>query len=512
MSTYANKTPGNESRKTVSKKKQQNLDRVANTNSRPNSRAGSRVGSRANSDNEESDNELDNNNDDFDDDDDHTSRNQAELTWEAQLKDTIEELYEKRSSTREAALKKLVELTSQHFTADVLDSQRDDLMDLLKKSIKKGGPRECVLAAEDDEKMFTDLAPLLKYTITNHESTEVKAACTYALGTACFISSTPQPSHLPTYELLSFFADIALSSGASANASQNGETLAAALESFNVLYAGVFQRLGPKTITIQARRIFNQMIPAAKALLEHPTVEVRVAAGETIAVMLEILEDYQRQRDDGDISDEEESETYNDDDPEDLEDVTGDFRYDDMDGLVAALGSLSTDSSRHRSKKERSAGRSAFRDILKSVEEQERPTESLKLREYEVDFDGWVEILQLHYLRDRLTSGLQTHFVHNTMIHTLLPSTAILYSPTQASSGTFTSGSRLAATVISQSGSKAGSRAGSRPSSSLGIYADAEDAKAEQLDKVDRKYLNAEMAKMRQVQRKKERNQTKYDD
>lgn len=51
-------------------------------------------------------------------------------------------------STREAALKKLVDLTSQHFTADVLDSQRDDLMDLLKKSIKKGGPRECVLAAE----------------------------------------------------------------------------------------------------------------------------------------------------------------------------------------------------------------------------------------------------------------------------------------------------------------------------------------------------------------------------
>lgn len=42
----------------------------------------------------------------------------------------------------------------------------------------------CILAislvfitiGEDDEKMFTDLAPLLKYTITNHESTEVKAA------------------------------------------------------------------------------------------------------------------------------------------------------------------------------------------------------------------------------------------------------------------------------------------------------------------------------------------------
>lgn len=33
-----------------------------------------------------------------------------------------------------------------------------------------------ITIGEDDEKMFTDLAPLLKYTITNHESTEVKAA------------------------------------------------------------------------------------------------------------------------------------------------------------------------------------------------------------------------------------------------------------------------------------------------------------------------------------------------
>lgn len=33
-----------------------------------------------------------------------------------------------------------------------------------------------ITIGEDDEKMFTDLAPLMKYTITNHENTEVKAA------------------------------------------------------------------------------------------------------------------------------------------------------------------------------------------------------------------------------------------------------------------------------------------------------------------------------------------------
>lgn len=123
-----------------------------------------------------------------------------------------------------------------------------------------------------------------------------------------------------------------------------------------------------------------------------------------------------------------------------------------------------------------------------------------------------VDIIQLHFLRDRLTSGLQTHFVHNTMIHSILPATAILYSPGSggggfSASGTF-SGSKPAG---SQVGSRAGSRAGSRPSSSMGHYADAADAK-EELDRVDRKYLNAEMAKMRQVQRKKDRTREKFDD
>ncbi|KAF9994688.1 Interferon- developmental regulator 1, partial [Entomortierella chlamydospora] len=323
------------------------------------------------------------------------------------------------------------------------------------------------------------------------------------------------PSHLPTYDLLSFFSEIVATSGSSVNAKQNAETLAAALEAFSVLYAGLFPHLGPKPITMQARRYFNNIIPGAKELLEHPSVEVRVAAGEAIALMLEILDNYQRQRDDGEFSDDEEvQEEYNEDDPEDIDEVTGDFRYDDLNGLVAALGALSTDSSRHRSKKERSAGRSAFRDILKSVESGEQPTESLKMKDFDIEFDGWVEIVQLHYLRERLTSGFQTHFVHNTMIHTILPSTAILYSPSVGGGGgTFVSESRLAAAAVSSNvGSRAGSRAGSRPSSSMGIYADAEEAKAEQPDKVDRRYLNAEMAKMRQVQRKKERTREKFED
>ncbi|KAF9967868.1 Interferon- developmental regulator 1 [Actinomortierella ambigua] len=364
-----------------------------------------------------------------------------------------------------------------------------------------------ITIGEDDEKMFTDLAPLLKYTIINHEQTEAKVA----------------PSHLPSYELLNFFADVAVTAGESVNAHQNGETLAAAVEAFSVLYAGLFGHgLGhQRPLMMQARRLFNKAIDPLEVLLEHSTMEVRVASGEAIALLLEIMYHYQQQRDDGEISDDEDddngnSDTYRDDEEdEDYDEITGDFRFDDLDRVLATLASLSTDSSRHRSKKERSAGRSAFRDILKSVETREQPRESLRLKDYDIPFRGWVEILQLHFLRDRLTSGLQTHFVHNPTIHGILPSTGVLYSPGSGGEGVF-DGPRFnggGGNNGSRMGSQAGSRAGSRPSSAMGHYADVEDLREDQaVNKVDRKYLNAEMAKMRQLQRKRDRGRDKYGD
>ncbi|KAG0269150.1 Interferon- developmental regulator 1 [Linnemannia exigua] len=521
-----------------------------------------------------------------------------EGTVESKFLDAIEQLCEKRSSTREDALTKLMAILSQHYVAELLDSQKGDLMDLLKRSVKRGGTRECILAAnvialvfitagEEDEQVLTDMAPLLKYTITNHDQPEVKAACLYTLATACYISSTPQPSHLPTYGLLHYLADlIALKDAPSPSLSStsiHSETLVAALESFGLLFAALFGKgiasndnyegsnsdddtgLGSQheKDLKQARRLFSRMIPTIHyTLLEHPSVEVRVASGEVVGLMFEILDYYERQRrrheDEVGINEHRQElrhsrETYQDDEEEDddwdddgggdgggggIAPMTGPFRYRDRQDLIDVLFNLATDSDRHRSKKDRCAGRSAFRDILKYIDldddagdervgrggNETWPQETLKLKDYIVDFHGWVEILQLHYLRDRLTFGLQTHLFYNPMLHILLPSTAILYSPVDfafhgGSAGTGTKkgnngGSRLGSRV----NSRAGSRAGSRPPSSLGYYVDGggEDLTAidqfylQQLQQqanrvVDRKNQKAEAARLRHVQRNKER-------
>ncbi|KAF9932853.1 hypothetical protein FBU30_007184 [Linnemannia zychae] len=502
-----------------------------------------------------------------------------ERSIERQILDAIEQLGEKRSSTREEALTRLLDILSQYYVPDLVDSHKDDLVDLLKRSIKRGGTRECILAAnvislvfittgEQDEQVLIELAPLLKYTIANHDQPESRAACLYTLATACYISSTPQPSHLPTYDLLDYLVNLIMPKDTSSAPSSSfsgatpvpSETLVAALESFGFLYAALFGRgssarsrdnesdndeyegsyidghegytgLGASTIATkhkrdlqQARQLFNKLAPTIHyTLLEHPSVEVRVASGEVIGLMFEILDYHERQRQrHEDLNYEQyqqekerirrESETYGDQDewdewnedgdrrvggkgrgwiaPMSMMTTTGPFKYMDRQDLVDVLGNLATDSNRHRSRKDRSAGRSAFRDIVKSVEldqisgigdddddvDDRKPQETLKLKDYIVEFIGW-------------GAGI--------------------------GKGTFHSYRR-----DSRPGSQFGSRAGSRPASSLGNYSDGGNnssrddfASIEQIyalkqqqkgRKVDRKQ-NGDVAKLRHVQRKKDR-------
>lgn len=249
---------------------------------------------------------------------------------------------------------------------------------------------------------------------------------------------------MPTYDLLNYLADLAVSkdssSSSSSTATIHSETLVAALESFGLLFAALFGRDSSTNNgdgddgnsgdevgagSQQARRLFKKMIPAIHyTLLEHPSVEVRVASGEVVGLMFEVLDHHERNRrryeEVGykEYYQQEETErsrrgqeSYQDDDDEDDDwdddggggTTTGPFWYRDRQDLVDVLANLATDSNRHRSRKDRCAGRSAFRDILKSVDldpegegykdggirEEGRPQESLKLKDFIVDFHGW---------------------------------------------------------------------------------------------------------------------------
>ncbi|CAG8554768.1 183_t:CDS:2, partial [Scutellospora calospora] len=345
-----------------------------------------------------------------------------EVNWEDEVLQSIEDLGEKRTSTREGALTKLIRLLSQKYAADLLDSRRDTLLDLLCRSIRKDKSyKESKLAAkvmsllfitigESQETMYHNVLSLLKYTITNNASKEVKYACIQTLGLACFVSA----SYADAIELLDFFNDIILTNGKSVNANNEGDVIEGALNAYGLLFSGLWGN--NRRSSDKAREEFERIMPNLTKQLESSTMEVRVASGEIIALMFESL---------GKENSAEENWNQLSDEYDDGVD------YDDMEHLTQLLNALATDSNRHRAKAERKVQRSVFRDVLKTVECGDHIQERLKIKKQTIYFSSWAKILQLNAFRDILTEGLHVHFQENELLQAIFE---FVPPPTLASS------------------------------------------------------------------------------
>ncbi|KAG1239740.1 hypothetical protein G6F68_018338 [Rhizopus microsporus] len=103
-----------------------------------------------------------------------------------------------------------------------------------------------------------------------------------------------------------------------------------------------------------------------------------------------------------------ESELKGEQDSED-EDEVEKPEYDNMYELVRTLKDLSVESSKRRAKSDRAEQKSVFRDIVKSVEENIKPVEELKIGGKIILFRGWGKILILNAFRRVLGQGLQHH-------------------------------------------------------------------------------------------------------
>ncbi|RUS26002.1 interferon-related developmental regulator-domain-containing protein [Jimgerdemannia flammicorona] len=401
--------------------------------------------------------------------------------WEDELKQSIEDLGEKRTSTRESALVKYTTLLSRKYAAPLIESQHHNLVDLLKRCIKRpGNTRENVLAARavsltfinhgdigqaEQEELYQEVLPMLKYIITNIASAEVKASCLQSLSITTFIAASTADS----IDCLNFFYEILQSAGHSVHIDDVEDedamtiVMASAARGYGLLYAVIWGdgrgRRG------DAWDEFEKSMPAHLKLLDSISMEVRVASGENIALMFESID------------------LHNNDPENSDEDDAALPQYDDIDNLMARLQNLATDSNRRRNKKERASQRSAFRDIVRTVEGGERPTEKFKFRRSAVHFTGWSKIVELAAFRETLKEGLSVHFEENELLQTIFSYSPdhshFLHSP--------------------------------RPGSVMSAAADS-DRDLEFESSVDRKHLNSEMSKLRSKELKKLRKSKRMHD
>jgi len=311
----------------------------------------------------------------------------------ATLEDNLELLSEKRGSTREGALDFITKDMKNFYRKSFAEKNKVTLIETFKRGIKKGSVKEqqmsavgtsllCfTLGAENAEEIFKDLSPTLKETITNTSSNpDVRCAAIEALANIAFVAPLEEPGIIG---LLDMFAAVFDSSNSKPNEQ------AAAMRGWALLVTTVATKYVHSILLTKNLSTFV-------TYLQNEDVDVRVCAGECIALLFEVAR-------------------FEEEEDFDLYDI-GQYASVDIDELLDTLYDLSQDKTKQRAKKDKLVQRAPFKDITNTVESGDAPTETLSFKFQNFTFDSWTRIIQLNAIRELFGTGLHVHFESNELL------------------------------------------------------------------------------------------------
>jgi len=329
--------------------------------------------------------------------------------WADKFMEAIDNLSENKTSIKEESLDIIIRVCLCHDASSEIESRLDELLALLKKSITKyGSVKESTQACraialvfitlgELNEELFTRIAACLQNTAKNAEELDIKLSCLQALSVITYVGASKDNTQLIREYLFELIETDAAEFNVGSLSSNECETLfAETLKYYGVLFASSFAQ--GMVDFHQLWEEVEKVLPFHELLLESSNKEIRIAAGENIALMFECVHVFTKSSADEDAL---------------IEDAP---RYDNMNGLINSLKGLSVDSSRQKSKNDRAEQKSVFRDILKSVEDNERPVENIKIGHMHISFRGWAKILGLNLFRGCLGQGFQYHLKANDVL------------------------------------------------------------------------------------------------
>ena len=149
-----------------------------------------------------------------------------------------------------------------------------------------------------------------------------------------------------------------------------------ALQGYGLVYSALKESMQPE--------ISSESLDAHLVLLENQDLEIRMAAGENIALIFENAS--------------QESE----------------YVYEKYPELLEMVQLLASDSTRFRSKSDRQVQKTLFRDILQTVEsETTNPSILVTIAHQTIELDSWAKIKQWNALKSVLGEGIDSHFVEN---------------------------------------------------------------------------------------------------
>jgi hypothetical protein len=213
-------------------------------------------------------------------------------------------------------------------------------------------------------------------------SATTRTQCVNALGLLAFITGDVQTNGGSVMDLMFTIFSGSFYKGNGVPPSIN--PLTAALHANALLTWALLVTVQPTSYILGlTEKLFKRIIE----LLDSSSVDLRIAAGEVLAVLHEVLRDQDEN-----------------------------FEVEGHDDLVEKLRSLATDSQKFRAKKDRRVQRSSFRDILKAVEQGDSPSIVVKFGRERLKLDSWCSKRQYDAFCHMLGSGMNRHLTENDLL------------------------------------------------------------------------------------------------
>uniref|UniRef100_A0A4W3INQ9 Interferon-related developmental regulator 1 n=1 Tax=Callorhinchus milii TaxID=7868 RepID=A0A4W3INQ9_CALMI len=319
--------------------------------------------------------------------------------YEYRLKGFIDSTMDKSAKNRLFALVGLKTAFSSKILYDLILERRLTLTDSIERCLKKGKSEEqCAAAAVasllciqlgssiESEEVFKSLRSILKTIFTDESaSIQTRKACATSLAICCYVATDDvEDLRLTMTYLESLFSALYWKEEQPEWMQNNQTTMLhiSALIAWTLLLT-----ICPPSLVTQTLEKHMSKLPT---LLSCGDVNMRIAAGETMALLFELARD-----------------------------ICEDFDYEDMELLCAQLKCLATDSNKYRAKTDRKKQRSVFRDVLRTVEKGDFDSETIAFGPERMYIDSWVKKRSYETFKEVLGSGIRLHLQANEFVRGL---------------------------------------------------------------------------------------------
>ncbi|KAJ8262263.1 hypothetical protein GJAV_G00164450 [Gymnothorax javanicus] len=316
--------------------------------------------------------------------------------FQFKLNGFIDSTVDKSAKTRQSALDGLKAAMATKILYEFILERRMTITDSIERCLKKGkGEEQCAAASLacllciqlgsgiESEEVFKALKPVFK-NILNDGAANIQARQAYvtSLGICSLVA---EDDILDVYSTMGCFESLFSRSYTKGDGTRPsvgpGTTV---LHTHALLSWALLLTICPAS---EIQNILRKHLPRLPSLLESEDVNMRIAAGETIALLFELARD-----------------------------LDAEFEHEAMEPLCEKLNALATDCNKHRAKTDRRKQRSVFRDVLRGVEEGDFQTETIRFGTERMEIDSWVRKRMYDAFREFVGSGMNYHLQANEFI------------------------------------------------------------------------------------------------